>query len=335
RLCSRLRPSRRNARARTSVPSETEAQPTADFPRPSLFRRLVRWLGLGTIPLPELRAKYETPASRYVVVDGTRVHYRIEGEGPTLILLHGMLAQLQTWDGWVEQLRAHYRIVRLDVPGFGLTGPMVRGNYTPEYVVEFFEKIRQALGEERFHLVGNSLGGFLSWYYAATHPQHVERVILIDPLSYPQRMPLLMRFSILPVIRWFASFWVPRTFIAEGVRQVYGDPRRYTTETVDRYHDLLLREGNRGAMLKIFSAATQYFPLGVEHGPWDRIKDIRAKVLLMWGQNDRWLPVSHVERWRADLPGIEVKIYPDAGHIPMEELPEQSAADAHAFLSAR
>jgi pimeloyl-ACP methyl ester carboxylesterase len=301
---------------------------------PLLLRRGLEWLGLRTIPLHELRAKYETPESRYMEIDGTRIHYRMEGSGPTVVLLHGVLAQLQTWDGWVQRLKHRYRFFRMDVPGFGLTGPVASGNYTPQYAVEMFEKVRIALGEERFHLVGNSLGGFFGWNYAAQYPQHVDRLILIDPLGYPQRMPPVMFFSLLPVVRTLASFWVPRPFVAEGVRQVYGDPARIDRATVDRYHQLLLREGNRASMLAFFELGGTYFNRNAASGLWDAIPRIRARTLLMWGEKDRWIPVRQVKRWKRDLPDIEVKIYPGVGHVPMEEIPEQTAADADAFLSA-
>jgi pimeloyl-ACP methyl ester carboxylesterase len=301
---------------------------------PPLLQKGLEWLGLRTIPLSELRAKYETAESQYLEVDGTRIHYRMEGDGPPLVLLHGVLAQLQTWDGWVERMKYRYRIFRMDLPGFGLTGPMASGNYTPEYAVEMIEKVRVAMDEERFHLAGNSLGGFLSWYYAAHYPQHVDRLILIDPLSYPQRTPPVMHLALLPGIRNLASFWVPRPFVAEGVRQVYGDPSRYDSTTVDRYHQLLLREGNRASMLAFFEVGRKHFGRDTADGLWNDIRRIRARTLLMWGEKDRWISVRQVERWKRDLPDIEVKTYPGAGHIPMEEIPEQTAADADAFLSA-
>src|SRR4051794_40096983 len=142
---------------------------------------------------PALRRKYESEHSRYVKIDGTRVHYRIEGDGPPLVLLHGVLASLQTWDGWVHELKPHYRMIRVDLPGFGLTGPMASRNYTPEYSATFMDELRSKLGLERFHLAGNSLGGFLSWYYTTAYPARVDKLILIDPIAYPQKLPAVMK----------------------------------------------------------------------------------------------------------------------------------------------
>ena len=205
-------------------------------PLSSAWKRFVHGIGLRAFPLDELRLKYENEQSRYVDVEGTRVHYRVEGEGPPLLLLHGVLAQLQTWDGWVERLKQHYQIVRLDLPGFGLTGPLVNGEYSPEFAVEFFEKVRKALGYERFHLAGNSLGGFISWYYAAHYPQHVDKLILIDPLSYPFKSPLVMRFVSLPLIGEITRFFAPRFIVKQNTLQVYGYTSKVTEEIVDRYY---------------------------------------------------------------------------------------------------
>jgi len=304
-------------------------------PFTSWWRRFVHSLGLWSFPIAELKQKYENEHSRYVEVDGTRVHYRIEGEGPPLLLLHGVLAQLQTWDGWVDRLKQHYQIVRVDLPGFGLTGPFARGEYTPQFAVEFFERIRKELGYERFHLAGNSLGGFISWYYAAHYPQHVDKLILIDPLSYPFKSPWVMRFVSLPIIGEITRFFAPRHVVRQNTRAVYGNHRLVTDEIVDRYYELLLREGNRSAMVDFFRAGGVHFALDRNGGYHEHIPKITAPTLLMWGERDRWIPVSLVERWKQDLPGIGVKLYPGAGHIPMEESPEITAADAHAFLSGR
>jgi pimeloyl-ACP methyl ester carboxylesterase len=296
-------------------------------------------LGMRAIPLYELQDKYHRPGSTYLEVDGTKVHYVVEGRkgAPTLVLLHGVLASLHTWDGWVKKLREHYRIVRLDLPGFGLTGPMASENYTPEYAMEFFEMFRAALAGthpdlnlEKFHLAGNSLGGFIAWYYAANYPQHVDKLILIDPIAYPQELPFIINFASKPFWGWVASRDAPRFIIKRNVRKVYGRPHRVTDETIDRYHELLLREGNRKSMVEYFRTLKKY---STNEEICKRIADVRAPTLLMWGQDDRWVPVELVDRWRQDLRNVEVKIYETAGHIPMEEIPDETVVDAYAFLS--
>lgn len=313
--------------------SGAQNQMQALSPFSSWWRRWLHGVGLRAFPLDQLRRKYETDQSRYIEVDGTRVHYRIEGQGPPLLLLHGVLAQLQTWDGWVEQLKDHYQIVRLDLPGFGLTGPLVNGEYTPQLAVEFFEKVRRALGYEKFHLAGNSLGGFIGWYYAAHYPQHIDKLILIDPLSYPFKSPWIMRFVSLPIIGECTRFFAPRFIVRQNTLDVYGDRSRVTEEIVDRYYELLLREGNRSAMVDFFRLGGIHFAPHRHGNHHQHIGKIQAPTLLMWGERDRWIPPALVERWKQDLPQVEVKLYPGAGHVPMEEIPEPTAADAHAFLS--
>jgi len=299
--------------------------------------QLGRFLGVGTIPREELEAKYANEHSRFIEIDGTRVHYRIEGKGPPLILLHGVMAHLQTWDGWVARMSEHFTVMRLDVPGFGLTGPAANRNYTPEYSLQFFDQMRAALGIERFCLAGNSLGGFLGWYYAAHHPERVERLILLDPLSYTQTAPMIMRFAASVPTRWIAPHCAPRPFIDDSVRQVYGDRSRIAPGTAERYHELLLREGNRQAMIDYFLRAEEYFAVErTAPGTYTaKLKELRCPTLLMWGEQDRWIWPSHVDSFRRDVPNLEVKLYPGVGHVPMEEIPDQSAADALEFLLRR
>ncbi|MET0340866.1 MAG: alpha/beta hydrolase [Polyangiales bacterium] len=289
-----------------------------------------KMLGMRTIPLEMLEDRWEKPNSQYVEIDGTRVHYTIDGEGPPILLLHGVMASLHTWDGWVEQLKPHYRIIRVDIPGFGLSEPLESGDYTPEYAVKFFEKMRAKLGIERFHVAGNSLGGFIAWFYAVQYPQRVDKLILIDPASYPQPLPRIVRMASRGLVGFMAQRASPRFIVSRNIREVYGNPDAVTDETIDRYHELLLREGHREAMVSYFKTLRKY---AKDDSLVRSVPRIKAPTLLMWGEKDRWVPPSLIERWRADLPNIEVRTYPDGGHIPMEELAEETARDAHAFLS--
>jgi pimeloyl-ACP methyl ester carboxylesterase len=309
----------------------TSAYALAPNPLQPLYwlRRLQVELGIGTLPLPWLEARYGKPESRFITVDGIRIHYTDEGTGPTLVLLHGVLASLHTWDGWVMALQKHYRIVRLDIPGFGLSGRLPDGHYHPDKAIPFLEKVRAALGLERFHLAGNSMGGLLSWLYAARYPQRVDKLILLDPVGYEQPLPAIMKLVSTPLLGNIGKLIAPRLLVNMNVREVYGDARRIAPGTTRRYHHLLLREGNREVMVEVFRTFRSMHkrnPLTTE------IPRLQAEVLLIWGARDRWVPPVHVERWLADAPNLQLKVYADAGHIPMEEIPERSAQDAHQFL---
>jgi len=288
-------------------------------------------LGMRSIPLDMLEDDYEKPNSRYMEVDGVRIHYTKEGKGPPVLLLHGVMASLHTWDGWVPLLKESFTVIRVDIPGFGLSESFKDDAlYTPAYAVEFIEKARKKLGYEKMHIVGNSLGGFLAWYYATKFPERVDKLVLIDPASYPQDLPFIIGLASGHVFGSFAQLSTPRFIVKRNIRKVYGNPDNVTDETIDRYHALLLREGHRHSMVQFFRVLKKYADTEelVQHIP-----EIKSPTLLMWGEKDRWVPPALIERWQHDLPELEVKTYPEAGHIPMEEYPEETARDAYAFLA--
>jgi pimeloyl-ACP methyl ester carboxylesterase len=279
------------------------------------------------VPLEELKASYATGASRFVDVDGLQVHYRDEGEGPPLVLLHGTGASLHAWDAWADSLHGRYRVIRIDLPGFGLTGPNRQDDYRIDAYVEFVDHFRQRLGLESFALAGNSLGGQIAWSYAVAHHEAVRALVLLDPAGYRIDRPgLVFRLARVPVASWIMTKLDPGPITEKTLRDCYADPRKVTPELVERYRKLALREGNRRAFVARVVTREQ-----------DRSTDIakvRAPTLVMWGARDRLIPLEHGARFQRAIPGAKLVVYDEAGHVPMEEIGERSAADADAFLSA-
>ena len=148
-----------------------------------------RWR--GDIPLDALKARWAGGTSRFLAVDGMEVHVRDQGSGPPIVLLHGTSSSLHTWDGWAERLREGHRVVRFDLPAFGLTGPSPTRDYSIDAYVAVVDHVTTRLGLQRFVLGGNSLGGGIAWAYALAHPDRVRGLILVDALGYPLRAAAL------------------------------------------------------------------------------------------------------------------------------------------------
>ncbi len=288
-------------------------------------------IGIHTTHPDRLKEKYASSHSKYITIDGTVIHYQDEGKGPVLILSHGVMASLHTWDGWVDILKTKYRIIRFDIPGFGLSDPNASKQFNPEYTITLFNGFVDALGVDTFYLVGNSLGGFISWNYAATHPERVKKLILIDPIGYEQKLPFIMKLVTQPIIQ-FVSRWIAPKFIVDScVRKVYGQPDNIHHTVFDRYFDLLSHPGGRDAMVDVFLTFKHFngHPEVIS-----KMKKLSMPTLIMWGEEDAWVPVEHAKNWKKDVPHAESIIYKNAGHIPMEEFPEKTATDADRFLSA-
>ncbi|MDB4972191.1 MAG: alpha/beta hydrolase, partial [Myxococcaceae bacterium] len=186
-------------------------------------------LGMRNIPLTMLEDEYEKPNSRYMEVDGVRMHYTVDGKGPVVLLLHGVMASLHTWDGWVPLLKDSFTVIRVDIPGFGLSESFTSDDkYTPEYAAQFVEMARKKLGVDKFSMVGNSLGGFIAWNYAVKYPEHVDKLLLIDPASYPQDLPFIIGLASGRLFGAAAQLSTPRFIVKRNIRKVYGNPDNVT-----------------------------------------------------------------------------------------------------------
>ena len=302
-----------------------------------MFKRILLLLVVGLvvlvasqirpdIPLDTLKTTYAPPPSQFMALDGMEVHYRDEGQGPALVLLHGTAASLHTWEGWTTALQDSFRVIRLDLPAFGLTGPNATHDYHIDTYVAFLHRFLERLGVERMHLAGNSLGGHIAWRYALAYPEAIDKLILVDPAGYPsdEPPPLVFTLGQTPILNQLLTLTSPRSLLKKSLLDVYADDTRVTPELIDRYQDLSRRPGNRAA----FVARTQM----VEENRFEDIRHIQAPTLLLWGEQDFWTPFADAKHYEAALPNATLISYPDAGHVPMEEYPERTAADVRRFL---
>ena len=279
----------------------------------------------------ELAARWAPPPSQFISVNGQQVHLRDEGpqDDPLpIVLLHGTSASLHTWDGWVSELSKTRRVIRFDLPGFGLTGPNQTGDYHMDTYVDFVISVLDTMQLERVVLGGNSLGGSISWRTAAAHPQRVDKLILVDSGGYPFKadsMPVAFVISQIPVLNQIMEFTLPRSAVEASVKDVYGDPSLVTTDLVDRYFDLALRQGNRGALRERF-AQLEY----VDHS--ELVQSLVQPTLVLWGAEDHLIPTSIARRFEADLKHGELVMFDGLGHVPHEEDPAKTVAEVIRFL---
>lgn len=279
------------------------------------------------IPPEELKSRYAPPPSRFITVQGMEIHYRDEGKGFPVVLIHGIASSLHTWEAWASVLDKRYRVVRMDLPGFGLTGPRADGDYRAESFALFMDEFLKELGIGKCHMAGHSMGGEIAWYYAVTRPGRVERLILIDAAGYPQENKITpLALARIPLANDILRRITPRFLIARSLKTVYGDPSKITEGLIDRHYYLMLRKGNRQAMIDRTKAS-------MESDYSAFIKKISLPVLILWGERDGWIPLEHGYRFNRDIPGSLFKKYPGAGHAPMEEMPAETVRDAVDFLA--
>ncbi len=275
-----------------------------------------------------LEARYAGGADTYPDVAGIRLHLRQSGppDAPALILLHGFGSSLQTWDGWAGRLSTTCRVIRFDLPGFGLTGADPTGDYSDRRGVQVLAALMDRLGIRRAGLVGNSLGGKLAWQFALQHPDRVDRLVLISPDGFASPGFEYGRKPRLPFTVRLLPFILPRPLLRMSLAPAYGDPGRLDPATVTRYRELMRAPGVRRAMVARMAQVMLEDPVPL-------LRRIRTPTLLLWGERDAMIPPSNAADYARAIPGSRLVMLPGLGHVPFEEAPERSLRPVLQFLA--
>ena len=276
---------------------------------------------------PTLETKYATPPSRFIEAAGARLHVRDTGprDAPALIMLHGFASSLQTWDAWATTLSAGYRVIRLDLPGFALSGPDPSGRYTDERAIAVILALMDRLGIGRATLIGNSMGGRIAWRFAAARPDRTDKLVLISPdgfsgpdRTYGQPEPVPAPYRLLRYV-------LPTAILRQNLAPSYADPSKLTPALVARYRDMLLVPGIRDALIARTGQTVLQDPRLI-------LPAIEAPTLLLWGEQDHLIPIANAQDYLAALPHAELVRLPGQGHVPQEESPDRSIQPLKAFL---
>jgi pimeloyl-ACP methyl ester carboxylesterase len=286
------------------------------------------WSGTRGLSPSVLEAKYMSEADRFVDVAGLSVRVREEGpdEAPVLILMHGFIYSLETWDEWAAALSADYRVIRFDLAGHGLTGADPLERYAPDERAAFVGDVMNALHIEHAVIGGNSLGGLAAWRFAAKNPERVDGLILVDPGAYsingvtetpvtpPEPVKLFLRTA-------------PEAAVRASLGRVYADPRYITDDKVVLIRDMMRRRGNGEAFVKSIEEFTLPDPTAA-------LASISSPTLILWGASDAMIPVEHGALMEAAMPNARLVLIDGAGHAPQEEASVRSAEEARRFLAA-
>lgn len=260
---------------------------------------------------------------RYIHVGNIKARYwDAPGGGTPVVLLHGIGASVEVWNTTFPALGAHRRVLAVDLPGFGRSNKP-EASYTLSYLADFVHCFLDVMGVERATILGHSLGGGTALRFALDFPTRLERLVLIAPAALGRGGSPVLRLMSLPGVGELLSR-PSRAGTERFLKLAVNDPRAVTDEIIDTAFQLARLPGAQQAFLRTLRAQANV--LGQRKTVFGPIlaglSQVTAPTRVLWGQQDRIIPVAHAEAARA-ISGACVEVWDGCGHLPMIERPEQ------------
>jgi pimeloyl-ACP methyl ester carboxylesterase len=278
------------------------------------------------IALNKIKNEFCNDQSKFIMIDGVNIHYRREGNGEPLLLLHGTGSSLHAWEEWKLVLCDKYEVISIDLPGFGVTGPHPDRDYTISTYLTLIKNFLDQLEILKCHVGGNSFGGLIAWNLASSLPNRVNKLVLVNSSGYDggSQLPVI-KLARKPILGQLLKLLSPKSIVRKNLLFSVYDPGLITGDMINRYHKLVRSSGNRQGLID--RSKTDYPEKVLD------IRKISAPTLIVWGKHDQVNPVSMGKRFQADIKHSKLIVYKECGHLTMEEIPERSVKDVIEFLS--
>ena len=285
------------------------------------------WLWTPDKDRAVLESQYLNTPGDMIDVAGTRLHVRDSGPktAPVVIFLHGFGASLHTWEPWAQTLSKDLRVIRIDLPGSGLSLPDLKGDYSDKRTLQILLALMDKLGLARTSLVGHSIGGRIAWTFAGTYPERMNKLVLVSPDGFASPGFEYGRNPEVPVMVKLMRVALPKPLLVMSLKPAYANPATMTDALATRYHDLMLAPGSRNALLARMAQTVLVDPVPI-------LKKITAPTLLVWGEQDRMIPFANANDYLLAIAGAKLVSFKGVGHLPHEEAPRESIGDVRAFL---
>ena len=286
------------------------------------------WLWTPDKDRATLERQYLNAPGDMIEVAGTRLHVRDGGPrgASAVIFLHGLGASLHTWEPWAANLAKDLRVIRIDLPGSGLSLPDPTGDYSDQRSLQIIKALMDKLNLARASLVGNSIGGRIAWTFAGTYPARVDKLVLVAPDGFASPGFDYGKTPEVPAMVKLMRYALPKALLAMSLKPAYANPATLTDALATRYHDLMLAPGSRNALLARMAQTVLVNPLPT-------LKKITAPTLLMWGEQDGLIPFANSNDYLKAITGSKLISFEGAGHLPQEEAPTESVKTVREFLT--
>ena len=280
----------------------------------------------NTMPSAEVTKKWKDPASTFLTWRGGQVHYTDEGKGQTVLMIHGFGGNYKNFQSLAEIMRDEYRVVRIDLPGFGLSDFPKEG-YTDinQTYTDYLQFIADTLHLDSIYVIGNSRGGAITWNMAIQQPELVQKIVLLNSAGYD-----VAKVAEKLAIFKFKSFGkvfekgMPAFMSNSGLKKCYADLSKFDPSVAAMNNEITNREGNVMHMLGMASH--------VKFPDTALIQQVACPTLIIWGEQDQIVPREHADRFKRDIKGSELVVFDPCGHVPMMERPEDTKREVVRFF---
>lgn len=269
---------------------------------------------------------------RLTRIGGGEIFYAVTGEGPPALLLHGFGGEIWMWERQVAALSKRYRLYIPDLLGYGYSDrPKV--DYTPSFFIEMIRQFMDQLGVGSASLIGNSMGAGIAWAFALTHPERVDKLVLIDGLP-PQIVPAIRNCFVrwclavrhVPFLTYLAIALRTRRIVRMALMQVVHDKRLITDEVVERQYRISRTPGTA----RVIASTVRYADEVARYT--DTLATLRKPTLIIWGEQDELFPVAVGKQLHTSILDSELVVIKGSGHMPMWETPDETNRAILEFL---